>query len=239
MEKVLNICGRELNSLFDSIMGYVILILFLGLSGFFTWFFGADVFFMGQASLDSFFQVAYWTIFFFIPAVTMKMFAEEKRSGTIELISTKAVTSWQIVVGKFLASWFLLLLVLILTIPYYITVAYLGPIDHGGTIGGYVGLLLIGAAYSSIGLFSSSLTHNQVVAFLVAVFVGGFFHVIFNVLYAQLGGHLADFFYMLSFRAHFDQMSRGVFDTRGILLFLTVTFAGLFFAKEVINLRKG
>lgn len=237
MKIVLHICRRDLGSLFDSLTGYIILVLFLGLSGFFTWLFGQDIFFVEQASLDVFFEVAYWTIFFFVPALTMQMLAEEKKSGTFELLITKAIEDWQIVAGKFLASWFVLLFALILTIPYYVTVAWLGPVDHGGTIGGYVSLLLIGAAYCSIGIFSSSLTQNQIVAYLIALFLAAFFHIIFYVLHSQLTGYMADMFYFLSFETHYNSMSRGVFDSRALVYILTIIAAGLFFAGEVLNSR--
>ncbi len=131
MNATWTITKRESQAFFDSLIAYIMLVAFLGFSGFFTWLYGSDVFFVGQASLQSFFSIAYWTLFFFIPAITMRMLAEEKKTGTIELLLTKAVTDRQVVVGKFLACLLLIVIALAFTLPYYITVAYLGNVDHG------------------------------------------------------------------------------------------------------------
>ena len=135
MDKIWIITKRELASFFESLIAYVLIVLFLGLSGFFTWLFGYNVFLLGQASLQVFFQMAFWTLFFFIPAITMRMLAEETRSGTIELLSTEAISDWQIVTGKFMACLLLVAIALVCTIPYYITVSQLGSVDHGAVIG--------------------------------------------------------------------------------------------------------
>ncbi|MFO7863800.1 MAG: ABC transporter permease, partial [Salinivirgaceae bacterium] len=160
MRQIWVITKRELNAFFDSLMAYIMLIAFLGFSGFFTWISGSDVFFMGQASMKPFFSVAYWTLFFFIPALTMRMLAEEKRSGTIEMLITKPVSDWQIIMGKFLSILILIGISLALTLPYYITIWNIGPIDHGAVWTGYLGLILMSASYISIGLFTSSITNN-------------------------------------------------------------------------------
>src|SRR5213079_992445 len=110
----------------------------------------------------------YWTLFFFIPAITMRTFAEENKSGTIELLLTKAITDWQVIIGKFLACLVLILIALLLTLPYYFTVWKLGPIDHGSVWTGYLGLILMASTYISIGIYTSSITNNQIVAFLLA-----------------------------------------------------------------------
>jgi len=160
MRQIWTISNRELQSFFDSLMAYIMIIAFLGFSGFFTWLFGSDIFFVKQASLQSFFGIAYWTLFFFIPALTMRLFAEENRAGTIELLLTKPVTDWQVVFGKFLSTFILILIALVLTLPYYITVASLGPVDHGAVLTGYLGLILMSAAYISVGIFISSVFNN-------------------------------------------------------------------------------
>ena len=131
MKAIWIIAKQELKSYFDSLMAYILLILFLGFSGFFTWIYGNDIFFVQQASLRVFFQVAYLTLFFSIPMLTMRSIAEETRSGTIELLLTKPISHEQIVWGKYLATLMLVIIALILTIPYYITVANLGTVDHG------------------------------------------------------------------------------------------------------------
>jgi ABC-2 type transport system permease protein len=131
MKNVIVLAKRELNAFFDSLIAYILLIVFLGISGFFTWLYGSDIFFSGQASLQPFFSLAYWLLFFFIPALTMKMIAEEKKSGTIELLLTKSVTDWEVILGKFFATLLLIIIALAFTLPYYITVWSIGPIDQG------------------------------------------------------------------------------------------------------------
>ena len=178
MIKIWIIAKRELRSFFDSLMAYVMIVLFLGFSGFFTWLFGNDIFLVNQASLQSFFGISSWTLFFFIPAVTMGLLSDERKSGTLELLVTKPVSDWQIIAGKFLSAFLLICITLALTLPYYFTVASIGKIDHGAVWMGYLGLLFMSASYISIGLFASSITSNQIVAFLSALFIGIFFHLI-------------------------------------------------------------
>src|SRR3989339_626166 len=188
MKQIGIITKRELQAIFDSLMAYITIIVFLGLSGFFTWLYGGDVFFVGQASMQSFFGIAYWTFFFFIPALTMKLIAEEKKTGTLEILLTKPVTDWQIIWGKFLATLLLIIIALVLTLPYYITIWNIGPIDHGAVWTAYLGLILMSSAYISIGIFTSSITNNQIVAFLLALCIGIFFHIIFGVLAGSISG---------------------------------------------------
>lgn len=227
MRQIWTISNRELQSFFDSLMAYIMIIAFLGFSGFFTWLFGSDVFFVKQASLQAFFQIAYWTLFFFIPALTMRQFAEENRAGTIELLLTKPVSDWQVVLGKFLSTFILILIALALTLPYYITVASLGPIDHGAVLTGYLGLILMSAAYISIGIFTSSVSNNQIVSYLLALFIGIFFQIIFSLLSSNFGGIVGTMLDYLSVSAHFDSISRGVIDSRDLIYFLSIIFLGL------------
>ncbi|NOZ46064.1 MAG: ABC transporter permease subunit [Chlorobi bacterium] len=235
MKKIWIIAKRELNTFFDSLMAYIMIIAFLGFSGFFTWLYGADIFFVGQASLQSFFSIAYWTLFFFIPALTMRLLAEENRSGTIELLLTKPVTHWQVVLGKFTATLLLIVIALALTIPYYITVANLGDIDHGAVISGYIGLILMSAMYISIGLFTSSISNNQIVGFLLALFIGMFFHIIFDVLANNFTGLIGQTFDFLSVSTHFESISRGVIDSKDIIYFLSIIFIGLVSSEAVLS----
>ena len=236
MKPIWIITKRELQSFFDSLIAYIILILFLGFSGFFTWLYGTDIFLVGQASLQSFFNIAFWTLFFFIPAITIRMLAEEKKTGTIELLLTKAVTDRQVILGKFLACFLLVAIALAFTLPYYITVASIGNVDHGAVWCGYLGLLLMSAAYVSIGLFTSSITNNQIVAFLLALFIGLFLHLIFNVLAGNFTGFLGQLFYTLSLSVHFDSLSRGVVDTKDIVYFISIVVIGILLAE--LNLAK-
>lgn len=237
MGKVWIITKRELSAFFDSLIAYVMIILFLGLSGSFTWLFGTNVFVLGQANLNVFYSVAFWSLFFFIPAITMRMIAEENKAGTIELLITKAVSDGQIVMGKFLACLILVGIALVCTIPYYITISQLGNVDDGAIIGGYLGMLFLAACYISIGLFSSSLTQNQIVAFLLALFIGIFFHMLFDVMSAGFTGTLGAVFNYLSIRTHVDSMSRGVIDSRDIIYFLSIIALGLVATQIMLSKR--
>ncbi len=237
MQKIWIIAVKELKSFFDSLTAYILIIVFLGLSGFFTWLYGSDIFFIGQATLLPFFSVAYWTLFFFTPALTMKMLAEENKSGTIELLLTKAVSDWDVVLGKFLACLMLIVIGLLLTLPYFISVASLGPIDVGATICGYIGLVLMSMAYIGIGLFASSISNNQIVAFLLSLFVGVFFLILFNVLSQDLTGTIGAVINFLSMSTHFESISRGVIDLRDIIYFLSISFLGLILAETILSKR--
>lgn len=237
MKKIWIIAKRELFTFFDSLMAYIMIILFLGFSGFFTWLYGGDIFYINQASLQSFFGVAYWSLFFFIPALTMGLIAEEKRSGTLELLLTKPVTDWQVVAGKFLSTLILICIALALTIPYYITVANIGPIDHGAVISGYIGLILMSATYISIGVFASSISNNQIISFLTALFIGLFFHILFGVFASGLTGLKGELFNYLNLSTHFESISRGVIDSKDIIYFLSIVFICLTASSAVITRR--
>lgn len=238
MHAVWIIAKRELSSFFDSLIAYIMLVLFLGFSGFFTWLLGSDVFLVGQASLESFFAIAYWTLFFFIPALTMRLLAEERKTGTIELLLTKAVTDREVVAGKFLSTLLLVTLALAFTFPYVVTLANIGNIDIGQIVCGYFGLFLLSGMYISIGLYASSITSNQIVAFLAALFIGLFFHIIFGMLAAQFTGWIGQVFQALSVNSHFESISRGVLDTRDLLYFISIIVIGLFLAELSLTKRK-
>ena len=238
MQHIWVICKREMNAFFDSLMAYIMLVVFLGLSGLFTWLVGGgDIFFVGQASLGSFFGVAFWALFFFIPAVTMRMMAEEERDGTMELLATKPISRFQIVAGKWLAAWLLVLISLALTLPYYITVASLGPIDHGATISGYIALALISGVYTSIGIFASSLTNNQIVAFIASLFIAFFFQLIFTQLASVLPAMLANIAQYLSLNQHFQTMSRGVIGLSSLVYLCSLILIGFLLATVSIKRR--
>ncbi len=237
MRQIWIVCKRELNSFFDSLLAYIMIIAFLGFSGFFTWLYGRDVFLVKQASLQSFFGVAYWTLFFFIPALTMRLIAEEKNSGTLEMVLTKPVSDWQLVTGKYLSALCLIVISLLLTVPYYITIASIGPVDHGAVLTGYLGLILMSAAYISIGVFTSSITNNQIVAFLLALLIGIFFHLLFSLLSRNLSGILGNILNYLSLDTHYNSVTRGVIDTRDLIYFVSVIFTGLFFSEIVLSKR--
>lgn len=237
MKKIWIITKRELRSFFDSLMAYILIVLFLGFSGFFTWLFGGDVFLLNQASLQSFFSITFWTLFFFIPAITMGLLAEERRSGTLELLVTRPVTDWQIIMGKFFAAFLLICITLLLTLPYYITVASIGKVDHGAVWMGYLGLLFMSATYISIGLFASSITSNQIVAFLITLFIGIFFHLIFSLTGSSSVGWIGSVLNYLSVSSHYESMARGVIDTKDVVYFLSVIFTGLIGTELALSRR--
>lgn len=237
MKKIWIIARRELDVFFDSLMAYILLVAFLAFTGIFTWLMVADVFLNNQASLQSFFGVAYWTLFILIPAVTMRMVAEEKKAGTIELLLTKPLTDWQVVLGKFLGSLLLICIALALTLPYYITVASIGPIDHGAVWTGYLGLILMSATYISIGIFTSSVTNNQIVSFLLALFIGIFFHWIFDMVAGSFTGFTGELFNYLSASSHYESVTRGVVDTKDLIYFFSIIFLGLVASEAALSKR--
>lgn len=237
MHTIWTICKREVNTFFNSLIAYIILVVFLGLSGFFTWLSGSDIFFSGQASLTPFFQISFWTLFFFIPAITMRSLAEEKQSGTLELLATKPISDFQIVTGKWLASWFLVIMMLLPTIIYYITVVNLGNVDTGAVVGGYLSLMLISAVYVSIGIFASSVTSNQIVAFILALFISFFFQLLFDLMVPVLPSLLANIANYLSLSTHFSSMARGVISFNDVIYMLSLTILGLIFAMTSLTRR--
>lgn len=237
MHTIFTIAKRELATFFDSLIAYIILGLFLGFSGFFTWLYGNDIFLVGQANLRVFFNIASWSLFFFIPAITMKMLAEERKTGTLELLLTKSVSDRQLILGKFLGSILLVCIALLATLPYVLTVASIGNLDNGGTLCGYLGLFLLSIAYTAIGIFASSITTNQVVAFMTALFIGLFFQIIFGVLAQNLTGNMGYFFDTLDLQSHFESISRGVIDSKDLVYFLSITVLGLYLGEWSLSKR--
>jgi ABC-2 type transport system permease protein len=234
MKQIWILTKRELQAYFDSLMAYILLILFLGFSGFFTWINGNDVFFIKQATLMPFFSIAYWTLFFFIPALTMRLLSEENRMGTIELLLTRPVSNWQVIMGKYLASLLLIFVALFLTFLYPLTLSTIGNIDGGEVFSGYLALLLFSSMMIGIGLFTSSIGNNQIVSYLLALFIGVFFQIIFGMLGQNLPGVVGHVLDYLSTSTHFESMTRGVLDTRDILFFAGITFVMLVFSETML-----
>jgi len=237
MNAIWTIAKKELSTFFDSLVAYILLVIFLGLCGLFTWFMVSDVFLTNQATLRGFFFWAGVFLMIFIPAITMRMLAEEKNTGTIELLLTKSVTDRQVVVGKFLACFLLVIIALGFTLPYYATVAYLGNIDHGATISGYLGLILVSAAYISLCLFASSITKSQIVAFLLGLIICFFLGWVFFFMSMQSSGIVSEIFQTLSVRSHFESIARGVIDTKDLVYFLSLTIIGILLAETSIASR--
>lgn len=222
---------KEITSFFASPVGYLVIAVFLVVNGLFLWIFDGEynILNSGFADLTAFFRLAPWILLFLIPAVTMKSFSEEKKQGTLEILFTRPLTMWQIVLGKYLGAFVLILLALLPTLLYVRTVWQLGNpegnLDTGSTLGSYFGLLFLILSYTAIGIFASTLSTNQIVAFLISVFVCFLFYYGFEGLLALgLGTDISG----LGMKAHFDSIGRGVLDTRDILYFISIAFFFLF-----------
>ncbi|RUT79342.1 ABC transporter permease subunit [Ancylomarina longa] len=237
MKQILHIALRELNTFFDSLTAYVLILIFLGFSGFFTWIYGADIFFVGQANLNTFFTVAYWSLFVFIPVLTMKSIAGELKAGTLELLLTKPVSDWHLILGKFLSTFFLIVIALAPTVLYYFTLWAIGPVDHSAILLGYIGLLLMSMVYISIGILTSCIASNPIIASLSALSIGIFFHIIFDVLASNFVGFFGGFFSYLSLSTHFESITRGVVDTKDLIYFFSISFFCLFCSKTILSNR--
>lgn len=212
------VARREIRSYFDSPVGYVVLTLFLLLSG---WFFSNGLFIQNVASVRILFDMTFVLFLFFVPAITMGSFAEERRAGTLELLLTMPIKDWQVIGGKLLASFVLLCIAIALTALYAIVVSFLGDIDAGATIAGYFGMAILGLSCASIGVFASSLTRNQVVAFIIAfVIVFVLFMIDKMTLFTPVW--MAGTLQYLSLDFHYQNLLRGVVDTRDILYFLSI-----------------
>lgn len=233
------ILKKEFNSFFASPIAYLVIGVFLLINGLFLWIFKDDfnVLNAGFADLNSFFFLAPWVFLFLIPAITMKSFADEFSNGTIELLKTKPISDWKIVFGKFWASLLLVLVALTPTLTYAYTIYQLanpiGDIDFGSIIGSYIGLLFLAATYTSIGLFTSTLSKNQIVAFLLGVMITFLLFYGFDAISSSLGNELS--IKKMGINEHFKSISRGVIDTRDIIYFLSVTIFFLFITKTRLN----
>lgn len=233
---------RELASYFATPVAYVFIVIFLVLAGAFTFYLGG-FFERGQADLQSFFGFHPWLYLFLVPAVGMRLWAEERKSGTIELLLTLPVTMWQAVLAKFLAAWAFVGIALALTFPIWITVNYLGDPDHGVIVASYIGSLLMAGSFLAIGACLSAATRNQVVAFILTVVVcfvlllAGF-PLVLDFFRAWAPDLLVDAIAQLSFLTHFSDIAKGVIDLRDLLFFLFTIAAWLIATAVVIDLKK-
>jgi ABC-2 type transport system permease protein len=231
---------REIKSFFGSPIGYLVIAVFLLLNGLFLWVFDDDfnILNSGFADLSPFFKLAPWILIFLIPAVTMRSFSDENKQGTIELLFTKPLSIWEIVGGKFLGAFILIVLAILPTLVYVWVLSSLGKpmgsIDMGSTMGSYFGLLFLIAAYTAIGIFTSTLSDNQIVAFILAVLLCFVFYFGFDGM-ASFFGENSRFVAGLGMDFHFKSMSRGVIDTRDVIYFLSATF--LFLSITVYKLK--
>lgn len=231
---------REIKSFFGSPIGYLVIAIFLILNGLFLWIFDGEynILNSGFADLSPFFTISPWILIFLIPAVTMRSFSDEMKQGTLELLLTKPLSIWQIVNGKFFGAVLLIVIAIIPTFIYVYVISSIGMpegnIDMGSTIGSYFGLLFLISGYSAIGIFTSTLSDNQIVAFLLAVFLCFFFYFGFDGIATYLP-NIENFVSNLGMNSHFKSMSRGVIDTRDLLYFVSITI--LFLSLTVFKLK--
>jgi ABC-2 type transport system permease protein len=234
LQNILPIFRRELRSYFNSPVAYVVIVVFLAIVG---WFFTSNLFLMNVASLRVMFELIPLVFLFFVPAITMRLLAEEKKSGTLELLTTKPVTDAEIVIAKFLAAWTLLAAALVPTLLYLVTMMSLGSIDLGPVATGYLGLLLMGGAYIAIGIFASSLTENQIIAFITSFLIVLALFLMDKVL-MYLPEGLASTVEFLGVDYHFSNIARGVIDSRDIIYFASLLGFSLLLATVSLERRK-
>jgi ABC-2 type transport system permease protein len=224
MRQATHIFKKEFTAYFVSPIAYIVISIFLLVTG---WFFFSTFFLYNQANLRNFFALLPITFSFVVPAVTMRLFSEELNVGSYEILLTMPVTFLDVVLGKFLAAVVFVATMLIPTLAYPITVSFLGQLDWGPVVAGYTGAVLLGAAFSAIGLFASSLTRNQIIAFIIGMAICFGLTLIDKMLFF-LPQSLLNFFEYLGADFHFENFSKGVIDSRDILYFLSVSFVGLY-----------
>jgi len=241
---VIQILLKEINLFLNSLIAYVIITVFLTGIGLLMWVFPeTSVLDYGFADMSSFFSLCPYIFMFLIPAITMRMFSEEKRAGTIELLLTRPIRDIDIILGKYLAGVFLVAFSILPTLLYYFTISYLGNpvgnIDTAGVTGSYFGLFLLGAVFTSIGIFSSSFTENQVTAFVIAVFLCFFLYFGFNAV-SGIGmfRSISDSIDQIGILYHYNSMSKGLIDTRDLIYFLSVISGMLLLTNLILRSRK-
>lgn len=238
-----SVLKKELRTFFSNATGYIVIGIFLLLTGLFLWVVPGEynILDAGYANVDGLFYLAPWLFLFLCPAVTMRLLAEEKQAGTWELLVTKPVGKLHVVLGKYLAGWLLVAMALLPTLLYYFSVSYLaepvGNVDSGAFWGSFIGLVLLAAIYVAIGIFSSSLSNNQIVSFVVAVVLSFFFYYGFEVLGSFFtSGQPIQVLEFFGIHAHYKSMSCGVIDSRDLLYYLTVCI--IFIGATVWKIRK-
>lgn len=236
---------KELSSFLSSLLGYIIIVVFLVVVGLFLWVFPTDfnILDYGYANVDGLFIIAPFVFLFLIPAITMRSFADERKTGTIELLFTRPLTDMQIILAKYFASVVLVVLALLPALIYFFSVWQLGlpagNIDSGGFWGSFIGLLFLGAAFSAIGIFASALSDNQVVSFVLAILISAFTYLGFEFIYSmEIFGSFDLLIRSFGMSAHYSSISRGVIDSRDVLYFLSVMTLFLFLTKFILSKRK-
>ncbi|PPR43171.1 MAG: hypothetical protein CFH24_00249 [Alphaproteobacteria bacterium MarineAlpha6_Bin2] len=242
MTILINIIKRELSSYFSTPLAYVFIVIFLALIESLTFYVG-NFFVRGQADLNSFFVFHPWVYILLIPAVTMRLWAEERKTGTIELLMTLPLSTTQAVLGKFIAAWLFILVALVLTFPIWITVNYLGDPDNGVVFAGYIGSLFMAGAYLSIGSCISAITKNQVIAFVIGTTVCFLFtmtgvDLVLNFFKLWAPDFLVNTISSMSFLTHFDSITKGVIEIRDFLFYLSVIIFWIFLNIVIVEYKK-
>ncbi len=243
MHSIYTILHKEVAAFFNSLIAYMVIAVFLTGVGLFFWGFEGNILDTGLANMDILFDIGPYMFLFLVPAITMRSFSEEMKSGTLEFLITKPLTDWHIILGKYFAAVFLVFFSLLPTLIYYITIYILGNptgnLDQGAIWGAYIGLFFLGAIFAAIGIFTSALTDSQIVAF-----IGGVFLCFFLFLAFELTAGLSAFagingvFIKIGIMEHYRSISRGVIDTRDMLYFVTLIAIFLILTKMVLNVRK-
>ena len=222
---------KELNSFFSSPIAYLVIGVYLLINGLFLWVFEGDfnILHAGFADLNNYFFLAPWIFIFLIPAITMRSFSEELNTGTIEILKTKPITNWQLILGKYIGSFILVILAIIPTLIYVYSIYQLGNpvgnIKFGTTFGSFIGLLFLASTYTSIGIFSSTISKNQIVSFIIAVFTSFIlFYGFESLANYNLFGNLDSTIQNIGLNAHYKSISKGVIDTRDLVYFASITF---------------
>ena len=242
---MLSLLKKEIRGFFSSLSGYIVIVLFLAITSLFLWVFPGEMNIMdgGYATLEPLFFIAPWVFLFLVPAITMRMFAEERKAGTLDLLLTRPLTEMHVILAKYLASVLLVLVSLIPTLIFYISVYLLGNpqgnLDTGGTWGSYIGLFFLASVYAAIGLFASSFTENQIISFLIAVVLCFLLYAGFDLLSALPAFHkIESLVIYLGISDHYKSLSRGVVDTTDIIYYLGIIGLFLFFTRTVLESRK-
>ncbi len=238
------ILNKEFKSFFSNITGYIVIALFVVANALFLWVLPGqwNVFDSGYASLDALFFLAPWLYLFLCPAVTMRFFAEERANGTIELLLTKPISRFQIVMGKAMAGWLLVVVALLPSVIWYFSVYILaepmGNVDSGAFWGSWIGLLFLAAVYVAVGTFGSSLSSNQVVAFIISVVISFLLFYGFELVGSLFSGEIAYWLRQFGVNEHYKSISRGVIDSRDLVYFIAVTIGFIYFTtKQIKNKR--
>ena len=242
---MITLLKKEITSFLSSLIGYIVISVFLLTLGLFLWVFPSEfnVLDMGYANIEGLFVMAPWVFMFLIPAVTMRMFSDEKKTGTYELLMTQPLTDMEIILAKYLASLLLIVFSLLPTLIYFYSVVELGTergnIDFGGTWGSYLGLLFLSSGFAAVGLFSSAITENQIISFIIGMFLCFFIYTGFDFLASMdFFGKVDDIILLLGIQEHYTSMSRGVIDSRDAIYFFSVIAIFLLLTKTVLGSRK-